>query len=145
MKNNYIISAQFVKPNKKFEEEIKKHIKNAVENYNSKSLMAKNPKQIVDYSYSMDDCTLIIELESEAELPMPTKALRIFSTYLVDFLNEDYFAGKQLFKMTATNSLEKPQHFAINETKEITLSVEDFAKLDTDEKLIELYKLLTNK
>lgn len=40
-------------------------------------------------------------LESEAELPMPSKALRVLSSYLVEETDLDqHLSGKQLFKMT---------------------------------------------
>lgn len=84
MKNKYLISAQFVNTNARFDEVAKTAIKEAVSNYNTKSLIAKNPKQIVDYRFSEDEMTLEIELESEADLPMPTKALRLLSSYLVE-------------------------------------------------------------
>ena len=73
--NTYMISAQFVNTRAKFDDEAKEAVREAVSNYNSKSLIAKNPKRIVDFRFSEDEMTLTVNLESEAKLPMPTKAL----------------------------------------------------------------------
>nr|DAT80736.1 MAG TPA: hypothetical protein [Caudoviricetes sp.] len=106
--NEYIISAQFVSTTAKFDADAKDAIEKGVENYNSRSLIAKNPKKISKHSFSEDESTLNLTLESEAELPMPTRALKLLSSYLVEetCLGER-LAGKQLFKMTA-ESVQKP-------------------------------------
>lgn len=99
----YKILSQFVKSDARFTAEVKEAVKAGVANYNSRSLMAKNPKKITDYSFTDDEMTLEIILESDEELPMPSKALRLLSTYLVSetCIGEgDYLSGKQLFKMT---------------------------------------------
>lgn len=139
---SYKMNAQFVNGTSLFDENVKKEVKNAIENYNSKSLIAKNPKQIVDYSYSNDGVTLFIELESEAELPMPTKALRILSTYLSERLDKSYLSpnGKQLFKMSVVTDQDACKKNIVD--LENTLSVEDFKKLDIAEQNVEIYRLL---
>lgn len=139
---SYKMNAQFVNGTSLFDENVKKEVKNAIENYNSKSLIAKNPKQIVDYSYSNDGVTLLIELESEAELPMPTKALRILSTYLSERLDKSYLSpnGKQLFKMSVVTDQDACKKNIVD--LENTLSVEDFKKLDIAEQNVEIYRLL---
>ena len=139
---SYKMNAQFVNGISLFDENVKKEVKNAIENYNSKSLIAKNPKQIVDYSYSNDGVTLLIELESEAELPMPTKALRILSTYLSERLDKSYLSpnGKQLFKMSVVTDQDACKKNIVD--IENTLSVEDFKKLDIAEQNVEIYRLL---
>ena len=139
---SYKMNAQFVNGTSLFDENVKKEVKNAIENYNSKSLIAKNPKQIVDYSYSNDGVTLLIELESEAELPMPTKALRILSTYLSERLDKSYLSpnGKQLFKMSVVTDQDACKKNIVE--IENTLSVEDFKKLDIAEQNVEIYRLL---
>ena len=139
---SYKMNAQFVNGTSLFDENVKKEVKNAIENYNSKSLIAKNPKQIVDYSYSNDGVTLLIELESEAELPMPTKALRILSTYLSERLDKSYLSpnGKQLFKMSVVTDQDACKKNIVD--IENTLSVEDFKKLDIAEQNVEIYRLL---
>ena len=43
---SYKMNAQFVNGTSLFDENVKKEVKNAIENYNSKSLIAKNPKQL---------------------------------------------------------------------------------------------------
>ena len=131
------MNAQFVNGTSLFDDSIREEVKKAIENYNSKSLIAKNPKQIVDYSYSNDGVTLIIELESEAELPMPTKALRILSTYLSECLDKSYLSpnGKQLFKMSVVSDADVDSDMAL----------EEFKSLSVDDKLVEIYKLLTRR
>lgn len=133
----YKMNAQFVNGTSLFDDSIREEVKKAIENYNSKSLIAKNPKQIVDYSYSNDGVTLIIELESEAELPMPTKALRILSTYLSECLDKSYLSpnGKQLFKMSVVSDADVDSDMAL----------EEFKSLSVDDKLVEIYKLLTRR
>ncbi|MCI8560409.1 MAG: hypothetical protein HFH03_04715 [Dorea sp.] len=144
MKNSYSISAQFVNPNAKFDEEAKKAVKEAISNYNAKSLIAKNPKQIVDYSFSKDELTLVVKLESEADLPMPTKALRLLSSYLVEETCLDkYLSGKQLFKMTtATTVIVSEMNPVDGAPTSSNMDIEKFRALSTDEKLVEVYKLL---
>ncbi|WP_075721775.1 hypothetical protein [Roseburia sp. 499] len=141
----YKMNAQFVNGTSLFDDSIREEVKKAIENYNSKSLIAKNPKQIVDYSYSNDGVTLIIELESEAELPMPTKALRILSTYLSECLDKSYLSpnGKQLFKMSVVSDADVDSNGIID--SDDNLSLEEFKSLSVDDKLVEIYKLLTRR
>lgn len=118
----YVILAQHVKPGVEFDEPYQKLLKEKVIPYfNSRSLMAKNPKEITSYSFSEDKLTLKILLESQEELPMPSKALRILSTYLVNetMIGEgNYLAGKALFKMSSEEykeeSLNKPADKALD-------------------------------
>lgn len=101
-KMKYKILAQFVNSDAKFDSKAQSAVNAGISNYNSKSLIAKNPKNIAGYSFSDDEMTLEIILESDEELPMPSKALRLLSTYLVNktCIGEgNYLAGKQLFKM----------------------------------------------
>lgn len=105
MNMKYKILSQFVKADAKFDESAKEAVKAGIANYNSRSLIAKNPKKITDYNFTDDKMTMEIILESDEELPMPSKALRLLSTYLVNetCIGEgDYLAGKQLFKMTSS-------------------------------------------
>ena len=141
----YKMNAQFVNGTSLFDDSIREEVKKAIENYNSKSLIAKNPKQIVDYSYSNEGVTLIIELESEAELPMPTKALRILSTYLSECLDKSYLSpnGKQLFKMSVVSDADVDSNGIID--SDDNLSLEEFKSLSVDDKLVEIYKLLTRR
>lgn len=147
MKNKYLISAQFVNTNARFDEVAKTAIKEAVSNYNTKSLIAKNPKQIVDYRFSYDEMTLEIELESEADLPMPTKALRLFSSYLVEKTSLDkYLSGKQLFKMTTgTVSKEiysKEAEKQSDKTDSKIMEITEFKSLGSEDKQVAIYELL---
>ncbi len=101
----YKICIQFADPNAPdFDDVIMPVFDDAITNYNTKSLIAKNPKKITE-KVVVDPRTLQLTLESESELPFPSKALRLFSAYLVDpetkgGLN-DYIYGKQLFKMSS--------------------------------------------
>ncbi len=96
----YRIYAQFVNQKVKYDIEAKEAIDRGIEFFNSKSLMAKNSKKITDYQFSKDDSTMVISLYSDQELPNPSKALRILSTFLVtNTCLRDYSYGKQLFKM----------------------------------------------
>lgn len=96
----YKINIQFADPNAPdFEDKIMPVFDNAINNYNTKSLIAKNPKKITK-KVIVDPRTLQLTLESNSELPYPSKALRLFSTYLVETLS-DYVYGRQLFKMSS--------------------------------------------
>lgn len=100
----YSIIIQFAKADAPKFTEITELINDAIEVYNAKSLMAANPKQIVEKKLR-DNMTLEVILESTQELQesMASKALRVFSSYLI---NEgvknnlsSYITGKRLFKM----------------------------------------------
>lgn len=142
----YSISAQFVNTNARFDKVAKTAIEEAVSNYNTKSLIAKNPKQIVDYCFSEDEMTLEIELESEADLPMPTKALRLLSSYFVETTSDKYLSGKQLFKMTtgtvskkiSSKEAEKQSDKTDSKIMEIT----EFKSLGSEDKQVAIYELL---
>lgn len=144
----YKILSQFVKPEAKFDSDAKEAIEKAISYYNTKSLIAKNPKQISDYSFSEDKETLEIILDSEEKLPMPSKALRMLSTYLVQktCIGENgYLAGKQLFKMTAVEiaSADDVKERKLFEDQEGSLN--DFKKLSIEEKLDTIYALLQER
>lgn len=100
----YSIIIQFAKANAPKFTDIMALINNAIEVYNAKSLMAANPKQIVELNLK-DDMTIEVILESTQELQeaMASKALRVFSSYLisddVDGNLSNYITGKRLFKM----------------------------------------------
>lgn len=85
-------------------DEIMPLIRKSVDHYNSRSRIAKNPKQIVDVELP-DPKTLLLTLQSEAELEHPSKALKLFSQYLVTPSTEghlgEFVSGKQIFKMYA--------------------------------------------
>lgn len=94
----YKISIQFADPSAPdFDDSIMPVLERAIRNYNTKSLIAKNPKKITEKSI-VDPRTLQLTLESDSELPFPSKALRLFSAYLVEPFSQ-YIYGKQLFKM----------------------------------------------
>lgn len=94
----YKISIQFADPSAPdFDDSIMPVFESAIKNYNTKSLIAKNPKKITEKSI-VDPRTLQLTLESDSELPFPSKALRLFSAYLVEPFSQ-YIYGKQLFKM----------------------------------------------
>lgn len=106
----YKINVQFADPNAPdFDDDIMPVFDNAISTYNTKSLIAKNPKKITE-KIVVDPRTLQLTLESDSALPFPSKALRLFSAYLVDSETEgalnDYIYGKQLFKMSSEEILE---------------------------------------
>lgn len=106
----YSIRIQFANPNAPDFLKIHKVIKNAIDFYNQKSLIASNPKSIIDH-HILDPCTLELVLESEAELPYPGKALQTFSRYLVDPDTDGslyrFIYSKQLFKMSCEEISEQ--------------------------------------
>ena len=107
----YKINIQFADPNAPdFDDDIMPVFDDAISNYNMKSLIAKNPKKITE-KVVVDPRTLQLTLESDSELPFPSKALRLFSAYLVDPKTEgalnDYIYGKQLFKMSSEEITEE--------------------------------------
>lgn len=102
--NHYSIAVQFVSTNAPSFSTIWPAISNGIKFFNEKSLTAKNRKQIVD-ARILNRKTLLIHLQSAAELPCPGKALRLFSSYFCDNNSVDslakYVVGRQLFKTTA--------------------------------------------
>lgn len=109
----YKINIQFADPNAPdFDDDIMPVFDDAISKYNTKSLIAKNPKKITE-KVVVDPRTLQLTLESDSELPFPSKALRLFSAYLVDPETEgalnDYIYGKQLFKMSSEEISEESE------------------------------------
>ena len=135
--NIYKILLQFVNTNVFFDANAQEALKEGIKNYNSRSLIAKNPKKITDYRFTDDELTLEIILESEEVLPMPSKALRLLSTYLVKetCIGEgNYLAGKQLFKMTSS----KVESDTIVNSNEETKAESDINKMARLAKYMEL-------
>ena len=109
----YKINIQFADPNAPdFDDEIMPVFDNAISNYNTKSLIAKNPKKITE-KVVVDPRTLQLTLVSDSELAFPSRALRLFSAYLVDPNTEgalnNYIYGKQLFKMSSEEISEESE------------------------------------
>lgn len=106
MEKMYTVKIQFAAPNAPAfsEPQIYDVIQRAIAYYNRKSLIATNPKSIIN-SNILDPHTLELVLESDTALPYPSKALQVFSRYLVNPNNEgalnQYIYGKQLFKMVS--------------------------------------------
>jgi hypothetical protein len=118
----YRINIQFADPNAPdFDDNIMPVFDEAISNYNTKSLIAKNPKKITE-KVVVDPRTLQLTLESNSELPFPSKALRLFSAYLVDPETKGalikFIYGKQLFKMAAEEVIE-------DKTKQISVASQD--------------------
>ena len=147
----YKINIQFADPNAPdFDDDIMPVFDDAISNYNTKSLIAKNPKKIIE-KVVVDPRTLQLTLESDSELPFPSKALRLFSAYLVDPKTEgalnDYIYGKQLFKMSSEEISEesetKPVAVAsegINAMRIKAVSLILTASEDTLRKVIDLFE-----
>lgn len=101
----YRIDMQFAHPNAPKFTELKNIMEEAIRYFNTKSLIARNPKQIEQSEISPDGETFSIVLKSKAELPVPAKSLRLLTVYLIDEKRADNLSyliyGKQLFKMHA--------------------------------------------
>ena len=105
MKHRYLVLIQFAKAGVKFDEQVLRAIDESVANYNARSLFARNPKQILEYEFSKKLSTMKVILQSDERLPVPARALWLFSVYLLNetFVgNGGYLTGKQLFKMSST-------------------------------------------
>ena len=100
----YKVLSQFLKTGAKFDANAKKAVKSGVDHYNSRSLIAKNPKQILDYSFSPDGTTLELILESEEKLPMPSTNVNSVEE-LVDVL--DYCAFYHIEEMKISSAIFK--------------------------------------
>lgn len=108
----YRIAIQFAAAEAPSFPEIMPVIERGVEYYNSKSLVARNPKQIKSWKILEDGRSLEVVLRSNAELPFPGKALRLLSEYLI---HPDtgglghLIVGRQLFRMATQPVVdEKP-------------------------------------
>ena len=86
-----------------------------------------------------------ISLKSEGKLQMPKKALSILGTYLSECLDKSYLSpnGKQLFKMSVVSDADVDSNGIID--SDDNLSLEEFKSLSVDDKLVEIYKLLTRR
>lgn len=112
MKFYYDVMAQFAKANApSFKEEgYWELIEAAWKHFNTRSVVAANPKEITNIEM-IDDYTLKISFWStnELDLQQATRSLRVFSMYLIDEKHEVNFAnlisGKRLFKMQASIGL----------------------------------------
>ena len=143
----YEIQIQFLNPQAKFSTEAKSDVKEAVAYYNTRSLIARNPKKILETDFSDDDVTLTLKLQSEAMLPVPGKALKLFSTFLV---KKPYFSehllGRQLFKMYVapqnTQAPERTDNSAPPSQHTKTISIDEFKTLPVEIKLDIIYQLL---
>lgn len=102
-KHYYLIAVQFANPNPPSftEPRVYDVIQHAIDLYNQKSKIVSNPKKILEKKI-IDTYTLELKLESSSELTLPSKALRVFSKFLVDEGTlTPYIYGKALFKMSA--------------------------------------------
>lgn len=108
----YYIKVQFAKADAPSFFDVQDQIEDGISFFNARSLIARNPKQIIRHSVSTDGSTLAIVLESSVELPVPAKSLRVLTTYLIskDTPNDlsAYITGKQLFKMRVDDTLPAP-------------------------------------
>lgn len=154
----YSIIIQFAKPDAPKFSEIWELIEEAITFYNAKSLMAANPKKIVEKKL-IDEITLEVILESTNELnePMSSRGLRIFSSYLIDEHRPNnlsaYITGKRLFKMMPS----KIENYYLNKVTvpdEVTVldevtgvfdnELDEFYGLGIDEKLNRIFEKLIN-
>lgn len=121
-KHYYLIAVQFANPTAPSftEPRVYDVIQRAIDHYNQKSLIVANPKRIIDQKI-IDTYTLELKLESSSELALPSKALRVFSKFLVDEGTlTPYIYGKALFKMSAM-SVEEINYVAETPSSELSL------------------------
>ena len=131
MNHHYKIAVQFADSKASFNQVAQTEVKKAIDNYNKRSLIARNKKEIIGYSFP-NELTLELELKSEAALDNPTRALRLLSEYLVKQTTlGDYVSGKQLFKMAVKE-----------ETKENKGAASDFRTLLPEEREEVVFNLL---
>lgn len=160
----YSIIIQFAKADAPKFTEITELINDAIEVYNAKSLMAANPKQIVEKNIR-DNMTLEVILESTQELQesMASKALRVFSSYLIDEGVKNnlssYITGKRLFKMIPSKlegylANQREEDISARENRDkcseqvthLNDQLKDFHSLESvDEKLNAIYEKLLKR
>ena len=131
MKHRYLVIIQFAKAGVKFDEQVQRAIDESVANYNARSLFARNPKQILEYEFSKNLSTMKVILQSDERLPVPARALRLFSVYHLNetFVgNGGYLTGKQLIKMSSTEINEDIK----GETVEVEISGVDLLRKVND-------------
>lgn len=131
MKYSYSIAIQFAKPSDTPDfYSIENLIQDALGYYNRKSLMAANPKEVIGYTI-IDAHTLNLILKSENKLTeaYASKALRLFTIYLLNHGLSDYLYNQRLFKTSCELLNESPSPSPEEESsKKEVLSIEE--KLD---------------
>lgn len=138
----YLIKAQFADPSGPEFPKINEAIERAIKFYNQHSLIASNPKKIVEYRI-FDARTLELVLESQTELRIPGKALQTFSRYLISEGSfNQYIYGKQLFKMSSeeigdSNSPAKSEGVAVMRLRAISQIIRA-----SEEKLTRIMRIL---
>ena len=74
--------------------------KDAVKYFNEKSAKVRKPKRIIDIEMRDDD-TFTVLLESEESLVAPAKAMRAYSSYLLEHGMGELAENNALFRSTA--------------------------------------------
>lgn len=122
-------------------------IHQAVEYYNQRSRMALNPKEIISCELK-DAGTLEVILESTNQLQEATasKALRLFSQYLVSDTTPNnlssYVSNRRLFKMSSSFLSSDSGTAARMPPASQDKEAPAFSSLNTDEKLERIYTML---
>ncbi len=141
----YVIIVQFAHPNPPEFPDVEGLILEAIDYYNQKSLIAGNPKSIIDYKL-LNPHTIKLVLQSKAELPYPGKALQTFSRYLVQQpMLKQYIYGNQLFKMSAEQKTESEPDNTSNgntSTDALRLKIISLILNAPEERLNEIFKIL---
>ena len=137
----YRLLLQFANPNAPpFDTpQIMQLLDSAIAYYNTKSLTARNPKHI-ELVKILNSKTLCLILESHCELPYAGKALKLFSSYLVENGLSSYVSGKKLFKIRA----EKPEdekEVLLSEA-ELKLKAINLITISSEKTLYEVLKIL---
>lgn len=148
----YEAIAQFAKadPPSFYSKGYEAYLQEAVKYFNIRSRVATNPKEITELTVE-DDRTIRIVFNSQDRLNVSqvSRSLRVFSMYLIDETHElnfsDLVTGKRLFRMTASEIAGEnaPKEDELN--KEQLVALNDFKKLDVDEKLNAIYELLLER
>lgn len=117
----------------------------AVSHFNARSLLAANPKQIVETDIIDGGVTLRLVLESTIELQenMASRSLRILSQYLIENGMDKYITGKRLLK-TVPKKLDeysKNDSVTVPNSKEKS-KLDEFEELGIEDKLLSLYQKL---
>ena len=78
----------------------------AVNYYNKKSASGRKPKKIIDVQINEDD-TIKVIMESSEKLDAPMKALRTYSSYLLNNGMDKFASNNALFRSTSIKEEQK--------------------------------------
>ena len=124
----YDVSIQFSNPRAPvIEGEVFHDFERAIQKFNIVSRVARNKKEITEYAL-LDNRTVRLTLKSSAELPTPSRALRVITMAMLDSGYDKYIYGKQLFKAVC-HEIADPNK---NPNKNTDISSKNIADLKLD-------------